>query len=182
MSCLAACLLVSGALATAQAPAGDAYAPVPPAIRAAKKLFLSNAGSDSGLFPEPFSGGPSRPYMELYNGLKATGHYELVNDPAQADLVLELRLMAPAGPQNPDKQKGSSDPLPMLRLVVYDRATHYVLWAMTESVEGAYLQKTHDRNLDLAIAALVGDYESVSGTLPANAPASATGNPAPSAP
>jgi hypothetical protein len=35
-------------------------APVPPAIFSAKKVFLSNAGSDSGLFPHPFSGSQDR--------------------------------------------------------------------------------------------------------------------------
>jgi hypothetical protein len=169
--CLAACagaFQLAGALATApvahaQTPSSDPAGPVPPAILRAKKLFVSNAGSDSGLFPEPFSGDPNRPYTEFYNALKATGRYQLVDGPALADLVLEVRLLAPAGPQVPNKVNGASDPLPMLRLVVYDRETHYVLWAITESVEEAVLQKTHDRNLDLAIDATVRDFEQVSG-------------------
>jgi len=169
--CLGVCAVVlDAAAAVAQAPSSDPAGPVPPAIRAAKKIFVSNAGSDSGLFPEPFSGDPNRPYTEFYNALKATGQYQLVSDPAQADLVLELRLLAPSGPQNPNKQNGASDPLPMVRLVVYDRATHYVLWAITESVEEAILQKAHDRNLDNAIEATVTDFERVGGTLPAATP------------
>jgi hypothetical protein len=126
------------------APAG----PVPPAILAAKKIFVSNAGADSGLFPSPFSGDPNRAYDQFYAGLKAAGQYQLVSDPANADLVLELQLTAPNGPSNPNKQNGTSDPLPMFRLVVYDRKSHYVLWAVTESIELAFLQKTHDRNFD----------------------------------
>jgi hypothetical protein len=55
----------------------------------------------------------------------------------------------------------------MVRLVVYDRKTHYVLWAMTESIEIAFRQKTHDKNFDEAIAALVNDFEGISGKLPA---------------
>jgi hypothetical protein len=43
--------------------------------------------------------------------------------------------MAPNGPAIADKQKGASDPLPML--VIYDRPTHYVLWALTESIAPA---------------------------------------------
>jgi hypothetical protein len=167
---LGAFVLLSGAIAGAQAPVSDATGPVPPAIRAAKKIFISNAGSDSGLFPEPFRGDPDRPYTEFYNALKTTGPYQLVSDPAQADLVLELRLLAPAGPQNPNKVSGASDPLPMLRLVVYDRTTHFVLWAITESVEAAVGQKNHDRMLDNAIEALAFDFERVGGTAPAPAP------------
>lgn len=136
-------------------------APVPPALRAAKTAFVSNAGSDSGLFPEPFSGDPARPYAEFYNDLKTTGQLELVDDPSAADLILEIRLVAPSGPSNPQKQKGASDPLPMLRLVAYDRRSHYILWTCTESVEEAFLQKTHDRNLDEAISRLTADFETV---------------------
>jgi hypothetical protein len=160
------CAVLLAVAARAQTPASDPAAPVPPALQGAKRLFISNAGSDSGLFPEPFTGDPNRPYTEFYNALKATGQYQLVGDPAQADVVLELRLLAPNGPQRPDKMNGASDPLPMLRLVVYDRASHYVLWAITESVDWAILQKSHDGNLDNAIEATVTDFERVSGVAP----------------
>lgn len=153
-------------IAMAQSPAGTGPGPVPPELRIAKTAFVSNAGSDSGLFPEPFSGDPDRPYAEFYQDLKTTGQLQLVGDPSAADLVLEVRLTAPEGPSNPNKPKGASDPLPMLRLVVYDRSTHYVLWALTESVEVAYLQKTHDRNLDDAISRLVADFERISNPPP----------------
>jgi hypothetical protein len=168
-ACAVAFLAGSG-LAAAQKPDYSLTGPVPDAIRNAKSIFVSNAGSDSGLFPEPFSGDPSRPYAELYAGLKANGHYQLVDDPSSADLVLELRLMAPSGPQNPNKQKGASDPLPMVRLTIYDRRSHYVLWAFTESVEVAYLQKTHDRNLDTAIQTILADFENIAGLVTAPPP------------
>ena len=166
--CAVAALAWAGA--AAQQPDYSAVGPIPPAIRAARTIFVSNAGSDSGLFPEPFTGDPARPYAEFYTWLKAAGHFQLVDDPASADLVLELRLTAPSGPQNPNKPNGASDPLPMLRLVVYDRKSHYVLWAITESVDPALLQKTHDRNLDDAIKAILADFEQVSGTTPAPVP------------
>jgi hypothetical protein len=141
-------------------------APVPAAIRTATKIFVSNAGADSGLFPSPFSGDPNRGYVEFYAGLKANGQYELVSDPADADLVLELQLTAPVGStrtMNSNKVNGASDPVPMFRLTVYDRKTHYVLWAFTESIEIAYLQKTHDRNFDDALNAVLLEFESLSG-------------------
>jgi hypothetical protein len=95
--------------------------------------------------------------------VKTWGRYELVDDPADADLVFELHLVAPNGPQNPSKQNGASDPLPMFRLVIMDRKTHYVLWALTESVGFAILQKTHDHNFDLALAALTDDLKRLTG-------------------
>src|ERR1035438_7895736 len=54
----------------------------------------------------------------------ATGLYELVADPGEADLVMELQLTAPSGPawdKQVNKVNGATEPLPMLRLVIYDR-------------------------------------------------------------
>ena len=132
-------------------------APVPPALLNAKTIFISNAGADSGLFPHPFSGDPDRPYNEFYAAMQSWGHYQLVTDPSDADLVFELHLVAPPGPTSPNKQYGASDPLPMFRLVIYDRKTHYVLWTLTESIWIALLQKTHDNNFDSALNAITLD-------------------------
>lgn len=159
---LCGALLVASA-AFAQQAAPVSAAPVPPAILAAKKIFVSNAGGDSGLFPSPFSGDPSRGYNQFYAGLKANGQYQLVDDPSQADLVLELQLTAPNGPSNGSKVNGSSNPVPMFRLAVYDRQTHYTLWAFTQSIDIAFLQKTHDRNFDEALTAILLEFESLSG-------------------
>jgi hypothetical protein len=130
---------------------------VPPALLAAKKVFLSNAGADSGLFPHPFSGTPDRAYSQFYDAVKAWNRYSLVADPSDADLVFELQLTAPNGPTSANKQDGASDPLPMFRLVIFDRKTHYVLWALTESIYPATLQKTHDHNFDEALTNLLAD-------------------------
>jgi hypothetical protein len=135
-------------------------APIPAKLMA-KTVFLSNAGADSGLFPSPFSGGPQRAYDYLYAALKADRTYVLVTDPAAADLVFEIRVTAPSGPSNPNKVYGASDPLPMARLVVYDRPTHYVLWADTQSIDVALKQKTHDANFDRALDRLLIDLKSV---------------------
>jgi hypothetical protein len=77
--------------------------------------------------------------------------------------VLELQLMAPAGPSSPNKANGAADPLPMFRLVVYERQTHFVLWAVTESIEIAFVQKTHDRNFDEALNRVMDDLKGVVG-------------------
>jgi hypothetical protein len=47
--------------------------------------------------------------------------------------------------------------------VVYDRRTHYVLWVFTQSIEIALLQKTHDRNFDEALTAILLEFEELSG-------------------
>jgi len=151
------------------AKAQDDTAGVPPAIRSANNVFISNAGAERGLFPRPFSGTPDRAYTQFVSGLKAAGHHHLVTDPSDADLVLELQLIAPAGPTNANKQKGASDPLPEFRLTIYDRKSHYILWTLTESIGVANLQKTHDRNFDQALSALLLDFQQLADKSPASA-------------
>lgn len=154
MLCFAASSLLP-MVAAAQQP--ETTAQIPPELFAAKTVFIANAGADSGLFPHPFSGDPDRAYKEFYADVVSWGRYQVVSTPTQADLVFELHLMAPNGPTNANKQNGSSGPLPMFRVVIYDRPTHYVLWALTESIAPAALQKTHDHNFDEALATLVLD-------------------------
>lgn len=162
VSVLAFCVLTP-LLAHSQ-PAG--LPPVPSAIRNARTVFVSNAGADSGLFPQPFTGDPNRGYMEFYSNLKATGQFQLVDDPAAADVVVELQLTAPSGPSKPNKINGAADPLPMFRLTIWDRKTHFVLWTLTESIDFALTQKSHDRNFDSALDAIVEDFERLTGKTP----------------
>lgn len=154
-------VLITTSIVLAQQPAADSVAPVPAKLYTAKKIFLSNAGADSGLFPSPFSGTTDRGYNQLYTALQSSGQFSLVTDPQDADLVLQLQLVAPSGPKDADKPKGSSDPLPMFRLIIFDRSTHYILWTLTESIEGANFQKTHDRNFDNALNALMVDFKNL---------------------
>jgi hypothetical protein len=161
-----AIMLFSTVAGNAQEQAPVTIAPVPPQLFAAKTIFISNAGADSGLFPHPFSGDPDRAYNEFHANLVSWGRYQIVAAPTQADLVFELQLTAPNGPSNANKQNGASDPLPMFRLVIYDRPTHYVLWALTESIAPAQLQKTHDHNFDEALAMLVLDAGRLTKSLP----------------
>lgn len=118
------------------------------------------------MFPKPFSGDPDRPYNQFFSALKATTQYDLVSDPSDADLVLELQLLAPAGPTNADKQKGASDPVPEFRLTIYDRKSHYILWTLTESIGVALLQRTHDRNFDEALSLILSNFQQLAGKLP----------------
>jgi hypothetical protein len=166
LACLGVAALLCEIGTSAQQVAPVAIAPIPPMLLNAKKIFISNAGADSGLFPHPFSGDPDRAYNEFYANVESWGRYELVSTPGEAELVFELQLTAPNGPSNANKQKGASDPLPMLRLAIYDRATHYVLWALTESIAPATLQKTHDHNFDEAVASLVLDAGRLTKSLP----------------
>ena len=135
--------------------------PIPAPLLHAKSVFISNAGGASGLFPQPFTGTPDRAYSEFYAAVQKWGRYAIVDDPANADLVFQIELDAPIGAAKGSKEYGAADPLPELHLVVYQRSTHYVLWALTQSIDLAYRQKTHDRNFDDALALLVSDLKAV---------------------
>jgi hypothetical protein len=43
------------------------------------------------------------------------------------------------------------------RQVILDRRSHYILWALTESILPANLQKTHDTNFNDAVTTLATD-------------------------
>lgn len=159
IACLGVVSLLSGIALVAQQTAPVAVAPVPPLLLKAKTVFISNAMSDSSLFLHWFTGDPDRTYNEFYADMVSWGRYQLVTSPGQADLVFELQMTAHNGPAAPD-------PLPMLRLVIYDRPTHYVLWALTESIEPGTLQKTRDHNFDDAVSRLVLDAGRLTKSLP----------------
>jgi hypothetical protein len=144
--------LLSAVAARAQQPATTQDGPVPPTILAAKKIFVSNPGAASVLY----SGGPNRAYSELYAVLKSTGQFEMVGDPSDADLVLEPQII-------------ESEGNPGFRLVIYDRKTHYALWALFEQIKLANARKKSDRNFDSALSALVVDFKTLAGKAPAAA-------------
>ena len=68
--------------------------PPPPAVisrvTAAKKIFLSNAGADQ-MFANDMVGGANGSYDGLYASLKKWGYFQLVDAPAQADLIFAIR-------------------------------------------------------------------------------------------
>jgi hypothetical protein len=161
ISCVATIALASVLTPLTWAQAATAALPIPPAILNAKTVFLSNGGADGGLFPEPFSGDPNRAYFSLYSQLASAHLFQLVADPAEADLVMEIHLAAPNAPKDMNKQLGSADPLPYLRLVIYDRRSQFPLWIITEPIQWAMLQKTHDRNFDDALSNVVDDIQNV---------------------
>ncbi len=155
--------LCFAAATCAQMPAYTKAGPMPTALATAKTVFVSNAGSDSGLFsPGGYAGDPDRAYTEFYAALKATGDFPLVADPAQADLVLELRLTEPV--------KIDFDlPEPMFRLVVYDAKSHYVLWTITRSIGLGARPSTKEKNFDTALAGVLNQFLQITGKSPAPA-------------
>jgi hypothetical protein len=139
--------LLSGSFLRAQEAPAASVAPVPARIASAKKVFISNAGEQRNPSGElNFSGGPDRVYNQFYAAMKDWGRYELVPDPADADLVLEIRLAdIPQGAYNE------------VRLVLLDPRTHITLWTFSEHAEYAGRQKTREASLDRALSLISDD-------------------------
>jgi hypothetical protein len=131
--------ITSGAL-QAQAPA----APIPTQILTAKKVFISNTGGGGGSYAHIWSGGPDRLYNEFYAAMKSAGLFQIVSAPGDADLVLEVNVIA-----NPD--------IWQFKMNILDPKTRIVLWTKYEPLKSTFSQKDRDKNFDDTINKLVGD-------------------------
>jgi hypothetical protein len=126
-----------------------AAGPVPAEIRAGKKVFISNAGVDgTSLAAFKKESDPDKPYNLFYAAMKNWGRYELVADPADADLVFEIRFAAPFS---------VGFFTPQFDLAILDGKTHFRLWTLLEPVDGAMLQSNWDKNFSKGLANLMED-------------------------
>jgi hypothetical protein len=151
--------LGSSPLAFAQTPVPTTPAPLPVPIITAKKIFIANAGGEGDPYGElGYRGGSGRTYNEFYSAMKSWGHYELMSDPANADLVFEIGFTIRAlqsAPGSPLSDPELRSLHPRFRLVIRDGKTHFLLWTLTEHVELARLQGNRDKNFEQALEALV---------------------------
>ncbi len=87
-------LLTMLTVACARKTPPPAPQPPPPAVvsrvTAAKTIFLSNAGANNS-FGYAIPGGPNVTYNELYAALQQWGYFHLVDSPAHADLIFQIR-------------------------------------------------------------------------------------------
>ena len=141
----------------AQTPA----TPVPSQFATAHTAFLASGSA-------PGAGGRERliaqmVYTSAYNSLSTAGRYHLVSMPADA----ELSMVISAESRIFDVSSGSSSDSIFLRLEIYDIKTHTLLWALDESVNGAFREKTFQKNVDQSVAALMDDLNALAnGTIP----------------
>ena len=141
-----------------------ANAPVPTALQTAKRAFIGNAGVDGTsivLFRK--AGDINQPYNWFYAAMKNWGRYELVGNPADADLVFEISFAAPL--EGNEKLLSAA---PYLRLEIMDAKTHFLLWTIVAPVEGAYRKSTWENNLNAGITSLVSDLKPIAGNAPTN--------------
>jgi len=151
VGCILALLLAATPLAQAQQSSSAAPPLVPPQIISAHTIFVSNGGGSN--YFDAFTGGPNRGYSQLYAALQQWGRYQLVDSPSQADLIFEIRSVAPAvdvsGPQDSIAYN------PQLILRILDPKTNAVLWTTTANVRAAGFQASRDKGFDQSVAVLV---------------------------
>ena len=139
-------------------------APIPAQILTAKKVFVANGGGDESRDESAsYTGGPNRAYNEFYSAMQSWGRYELVASPADADLVLEIRLTVIQVQRERVMADDATAYDPQLRLVIRDVKTHQTLWGRTEHVQAAVLQSNRDNNFQQALSAIVAEAKRIAG-------------------
>lgn len=132
-------------------------APIPAEIATAQAVFVSNGGGNN--YFDIFTGGPDRAYNTFYRDLQKTSRYELVGSPSEAQLIFEIRAIAPAvgGPH------ATVDYNPQLILSIIDPKTRAVLWTTSANVRAIGLQKRRDREFDASVAVLMDKLGEITG-------------------
>lgn len=136
---------------------GSSAAPVPPQVLNAHTVFVSNGGGSN--YFEAFSGGANRAYNTFYKQLKRTQEYELVNSPTEADLIFEIRAIAPAASSLNDTVSYN----PQVILSIRDPKTNTALWTESANVRAFGTKSRRDRQFDQSVAVLVDKLAVVTG-------------------
>jgi hypothetical protein len=135
----------------------SAPGPVPAQIATGHAVFVSNAGGSN--YFNLFTGGPDRAYSTFYADLEKTGHYQLVATPSEADLIFEIRAIAPAV----DGGHGTIDYNPQLILSIQDPKTRVVLWTTSANVRAIGAQSRRNRQFDASVAVLMDKLGEITG-------------------
>ncbi len=136
---------------------------LPAQIRTAQKIFLANAGAQTGF---PYDSTVA--YQQFADDLQAWGRYTLVGTPAEADLVFELRSAAPIGGVDVDRGTGGSYRLPTLELTITDPRTNIHLWVLSEPAYTPVSRKDKTDWFTVAVANLTTKVKQLAG-VPATA-------------
>jgi hypothetical protein len=141
---------VPAATQTPQAPPPPQQAPVPVQIAAAHNIFLVNNGADANF---PLTAQDA--YNRVYSALQAWGHFQLVTSPDQADLVFQLRDIAPVTGVYGDRTGAYAINSPAFQLAIKDPKTNVTLWTVNSPVQIAGRKAARARWLDIAVTNLV---------------------------
>ncbi len=125
-------------------------APVPTQIAAAHTIFLVNNGADTNF---PLSADDA--YSQVYAALQAWGHFQLVTSPDQADLVFQLRGIAPITGVEGSRAGVYSINSPAFQLAIKDPRSNVTLWTINSPVQIAGNKSARAHWLNIAVTNLV---------------------------
>ncbi|MGH9617016.1 MAG: hypothetical protein ACRD28_09775, partial [Acidobacteriaceae bacterium] len=160
----ALCVLVAALFLQAALPLSAQSAnavPVPAQFATAHTVFLASGAA-------PGAGGKEvliaqMVYSSFYKSLSAAGRYRLVSTPDDAELSMVISTQTAMS----DVMKGDSVDESYLRLEIFDVRTHSLLWTIDEPLNGAFREKTFQKNVDKSVAAIMSDLNSLaSGAVP----------------
>lgn len=135
------------------------HGPVPQQIAAAHSIFLSNLGA-----------APNAPmditvaYEQFTREMAAWGHYTLADAPAGADLIFELREIAPLTDVSGYRGDVASYSTPALELHIRDAKTGVVLWTVISPIEDFGKRSERPHWYALAVSNLVSRVKIVTAT------------------
>lgn len=132
--------------------------PVPASIAAAHKVLLTTVGVSPN-FPLD----PGQVYNDVYADLQAWGHYKLVSTPQEADLIFELREVAPRSEIYGGHGYVYSAHSPAFLLTIVDPKTQLALWTITSPVYLAGKNQVYAHWVSLAESNLVSRIKVVAG-------------------
>jgi hypothetical protein len=139
-------LLISSLRLTAQAIPAH---PLPTQLASATKVFISNAQDED-------AAEATQAYDLLYQDIQAIPRYQIVLDPAAADLILELNYR--------DNPTGGVHSFAMF---ILDPRTRTILWACSSGIDFVAVTG-RDKNIQKAIASIATEFNAI--TAPASGP------------
>lgn len=158
IACLTSAVLTTAATAQQRVP-------VPRQVLSAKAVLIANGasesyGADSYFRLTKYDGGPNRAYNSFYSAVESWGHYDLVGETPDADLVLVVKFTNPIVERLHDGSADESDASvydPQLNLSINDPKTGLPLWSITEHIEPGGDRAEANQRFDDAVTRLVDD-------------------------
>jgi hypothetical protein len=129
-------------------------APAPEQIATAQKVFIANGGFDCSQWKS--LGDSSLAYSQFYADMKSWGHYTLVANPSDADLVFEIQFACPL------VTTGRLDTCDAkFGLKILDPKQNIALWTITERMESAIIKSTAEKNFAAGSRAVMTDLQAL---------------------
>jgi hypothetical protein len=140
-------------------------APLPAQLATATHVFLSYAADTTAATADQL-------YSGLYLGLQTWGKYQLVPTPADADLILEIHYPHLLSNCSVSQGTGGCVESDHLELHILDRATHTILWTVSEPNKGGRNKTNQDKSTAAMLAATLADLKVIASPSATSVPTS----------